>query len=55
MYMWVSDSYIIEGESKINLIVELKGIRPGKSTVKFRATAHDKYIDCNDIEIEIKG
>jgi len=55
IYMWVSDSYIIEGESKINLIVELRGIRPGKSTVKFRATTHEKYVNCDDIEIEIKG
>ena len=53
--MWVSDSYAVEGEDKINLIVELRGIRPGKSTVKFRVTTHDNYLDCEDIEIEIKG
>lgn len=55
IYMWVSDSYIIEGEDKINLIVKLRGTSPGKSLIKFRATYRDNYIDCDDIEIEIKG
>jgi len=55
IYMWVSDSYIIEGEGEINLIVELKGIRPGKSLIKFRVTTGGFYINCDDIEIEIKG
>ena len=54
-YMWVSDSYIIEGEDKINLIVKLKGVSPGKSPIKFRVTSHESYIDCDDIEMEIKG
>lgn len=55
IYMWVSDSYIIEGEDKINLIVKLKGTGPGKSLIKFSATFHGGYIDCDDIEMEIKG
>jgi len=55
IYMWVSDSYIIEGENKINLIVKLKGTDPGKSLIKFRVTSHESYIDCDDIEMEIKG
>jgi len=55
MYMWVSDSYAIDGEGKINLIIELRGVRPGKSLIKFRITAHAAYVDCDDIEIEIKG
>ena len=54
MYMWVSDSYIIEGEDEINLIVKLKGTSPGKSPIKFRVTSHESYIDCDDIEMEIK-
>ena len=54
IYMWVSDSYIIEGEDEINLIVKLKGIKSEKSLIKFRATSSDNYINCNDIEIEIK-
>ncbi len=54
MYMWVSDSYVIEGEDKINLIVELRGTRPGKALIKFRVTTHNTYVDCDDIEIEIK-
>jgi hypothetical protein len=54
MYMWVSDSYIIGGEDKINLIVKLKGTGPGKSLIKFRVTSHESYIDCDDIEMEIK-
>lgn len=54
IYMWVSDSYIIEGEDEINLIVKLRGIRPEKSLIKFRATYRNNYIDCDNIEIEIK-
>lgn len=54
IYIWVSDSYIMEGEDEINLIVKLRGIRPEKSLIKFRATYHECYIDCDDIEIEIK-
>lgn len=54
IYMWVSDSYIIEGEGKINLIVELRGIRPGKSLIKFRVTTSGAHINCDDIEMEIK-
>ena len=55
MYMWVSDSYIIGGEDKIDLIVELRGASPGKSLIKFRVTANEVYVDCDDIEMEIKG
>ncbi len=54
IYMWVSDSYEIEGESEINLIVELRGIRPGKSLMKFRATTTGIYVNCDDIEMEIR-
>jgi hypothetical protein len=53
MYMWVGD-YIIEGESEINLIVELRGTAPGQLPVKFRLTTNDFYIKCDDIEIEIQ-
>lgn len=54
IYMWVSDSYIIEGENEIDLILELRGIRPGKSFIKFRVTTSGVYINCDDIEMEIK-
>jgi peptidoglycan/xylan/chitin deacetylase (PgdA/CDA1 family) len=54
IYMWVSDSYIIKGEDEINLILKLKGTGPEKSAIKFRATRNGSYIDCDDIEIEIK-
>ncbi|MBE3092178.1 MAG: DUF2723 domain-containing protein [Chloroflexi bacterium] len=54
VYMWVSDSYIIEGEDEINLIVELRGIKPGESFIKFRVTTGGFYINCDDIEMEIK-
>jgi len=54
IYMWVSDSYIIGGEDEINLIVELRGIKPGKSFIKFRVTTGGFYINCDDIEMEIK-
>jgi len=55
IYMWVSDSYIIKGEDKINLVVKLKGTSTGKSLIKFRVTYHKSYIDCDNIEMEIKG
>jgi len=54
IYMWVSDSYIIEGEGVINLILEMRGIRPGTSLIKFRATTGGFYINSDDIEMEIK-
>lgn len=54
MYMWVSDEYIIEGNSSINLKINLLGIAPGESIIKFRVTAAGKYIESKDIEIEIK-
>ncbi|MFZ3387217.1 MAG: hypothetical protein WA120_08630, partial [Candidatus Hydromicrobium sp.] len=54
IYMWVSDSYIIEGEGEINLIVGLRGIKPGKSFIKFRVTTGGFYVNCDDIEMEIK-
>ena len=53
MYMWVGN-YIIEGESEINLIVELRGVAPGQLPVKFRLTTNDFYIESDDIEMEIK-
>ncbi len=55
IYMWVSDSYVIKGNGKINLIVKLKGSTPGNSLIKFRATYRDNYIDCDDIEMNIKN
>jgi len=33
----------------------LKGVVPGKSVIKFRVTANDSYINCEDIEIEIES
>ena len=54
LYMWVSDSYIIEEEGEINLIVELRGTSPGKSLIKFRVTTNEIYINSDDIEIEIR-
>jgi len=54
IYMWVSDSYIIESGGEMNLIVKLKGTEPGKSLIKFRLTTGGFYVDCDDIEIEIK-
>lgn len=53
-YMWVSDSYIIGGKERVNLIVELRGAASGESTIKFRLTHKGNYVDCDDIELEIK-
>jgi len=54
IYMWVSDDYIVDPDSKINLIVYLQGRAPGKSVMDFRITTHDIYIEVDGIEIEIK-
>ncbi len=54
MYMWVSDLYVVDSNSEINLIVKLKGVSPGQSIIKFRATYRENYINCDDIEIEMK-
>ncbi len=54
IYMWVSDSYIVEGGNEINLILKLKGTDPGESIIQFRAAHNGSYIDCDNIEIEIK-
>ncbi|MBL7124368.1 MAG: hypothetical protein ISS14_05700 [Actinobacteria bacterium] len=55
MYMWVSDNYIIDSKSEINLKVSLKGVVPEKSVIKFRVTTNDSYINCDDVEIEIRS
>jgi len=54
IYMWVSDSYEIEGEGEMNLILELRGTNPGKFPIKFRATTSGFYVNCDDLEMEIK-
>ncbi|MFA5014120.1 MAG: polysaccharide deacetylase family protein [Actinomycetota bacterium] len=54
-YMWVSDSYMVKGGNEINLILRLKGTGPVKSIIQFRAAHEGSYIDCDDIEIEIKN
>lgn len=53
-YMWVSDSYIVRSENEINLILKLKGTNPVESIIQFRAAYNGSYIDCDNIEIEIK-
>jgi len=54
IYMWVSDDYYVDAGGTINLIVYLQGTVPGKSAVDFRISTHDVYIECGEIEIEIK-
>jgi len=54
VYMWVSDSYIIDSNGQINLMVKVRGTDSGRSVVKFRATYKNNYINCDDIEIEIR-
>jgi len=55
MYMWVSDDYIIDSGSEINLIVNLRGISPGESIIRFRITNRGRFINYKDIEIEIES
>ena len=55
VYMWVDDSYIVKGGDKINLILRLVGISSGESFIKFRITNHKNYLNCDNIEIEIKN
>ena len=54
IYMWVSDDYYADANSEINLIVNLQGTRLGKSTINFRITTHDGYIEADEIEIKIE-
>ncbi len=54
MYMWVSDQYIVDGNSQINLKINLRGTIPRRSIIQFRVTYYDNYINAQDIEIEIK-
>ncbi len=54
IYMWVSDEYKIKGEGEIDLILRLKIIDTGESTIKFRITTNNVYIEGDDIEIKIK-
>jgi len=53
-YMWVSDDYVISGESEINLIVNLRTVAIGKSVIKFRITNSGRFITYKDLEIEIE-
>jgi hypothetical protein len=53
MYMWVSDQYNVDGGSQINIKINLRGIIPGETVVKFRITTAGLYISSEDIEIEI--
>jgi peptidoglycan/xylan/chitin deacetylase (PgdA/CDA1 family) len=54
IYMWVSDEYKIKGEGEIDLKLRLKTIDAGESTIKFRITTNNVYIEGDDIEIKIK-
>jgi len=54
IYMWVSDNYIVDPDSEINLIVYLQGSAPGKGIIDFRITTHDVYIEADGIGIEIE-
>jgi hypothetical protein len=54
MYMWVSDDYRVNGKSEINIKIDLRGIVPGKSVIKFRITTAGLYISSEDIEVEIE-
>jgi hypothetical protein len=53
MYMWVSDEYRVDSGSEINIKINLRGIVPGKTVIKFRITTAGLYISSEDIEIEI--
>jgi hypothetical protein len=53
MYMWVSDQYRVEGGSQINIKINLRGVVPGETAVKFRITTAGLYIYSEDIDIEI--
>ncbi|MCD4670791.1 MAG: DUF2723 domain-containing protein [Actinomycetia bacterium] len=54
IYMWVSDNYVVDPDSEVNLIVYLQGTVPGKGVINFRITTHDVYIEASGIEIDIK-
>jgi hypothetical protein len=50
-FMWVGDSYFIEGNSKINLILNLKINSFKEETIKFRITTQGVVLDYIDIVI----
>ena len=54
LYMWVGDDYYVDVDGKINLIINLRGNRPGKGVIRFRLTTHDIFIEAEGIEIEIE-
>ncbi|MFC2159556.1 DUF2723 domain-containing protein [Actinomycetota bacterium] len=54
IYMWVSDDYYVGGDGKINIIINLRGTRPGEGSIKFSITTHDVFIEADGIEIEIE-
>ena len=50
-FMWVGDSYFIEGNSKINLILNLKINSIDEETIKFRITTQGIATEYSDIII----
>jgi hypothetical protein len=54
IYMWVGDDYYVGADGKINLIINLRGTRPGEGAIKFRITTHDVFIEADGIEMEIE-
>ncbi len=54
IYMWVSDSYIIDGEDEVNIIINLRATSLGEHIVKFRITTGNQYIEVPDITVNVK-
>ena len=50
-FIWVSDSYFVEGNSKVNLILNLKINSIEEETIKFRISTQGIALDYKDIVI----
>lgn len=52
-YMWVSDDYVIQSESNINLILKLMPTRTGNFDIELRLTTGGVYFDAKKLSFQI--
>ena len=53
VFMWVSDSYLVEPEGPINIKLKFKANGPGEAPVRFRVTAYNSYIEAGELKLMI--
>ncbi|MDD5658873.1 MAG: DUF2723 domain-containing protein [Actinomycetota bacterium] len=52
-YMWVSDDYVIQSESNINLIIKLMPIKRGNFDIELRLTTGGVYFNAKNLSFQI--